>query len=60
MIRVAQTFACNHSNGKPALEIVSRGHSVALEDRVCFCTGKAVPMRREVRCWEPAEEKIPQ
>ena len=42
MIRVTQTFTCDHPpvpGGRLPVVVKTMGHSVLLEDRVCFCTG---------------------
>ena len=60
MIRVEQTFSCTHDRvpdrAAPMPVVVkSQGHSVALENRVCYCLGQDKPtdMRRTVRTWDP-------
>ena len=35
------------------VEVFTQGHSVLLEDRVCLCTGAAVPMKRAVKFNDP-------
>lgn len=61
MLRINYTFICEHDGdkGRP-VEVMYRGHSAPNESRVCYCTGKAVQMKREVKVTEPEAEKMPQ
>ena len=65
MIRVTQKFSCSHppvgdGNPPPPVSVTTRGHSAVVESRECYCTGKAIPMKREVTSWEPDEERVQQ
>ena len=60
MIRVTQTFTCQHpelgtKTVKPGLPVTVKtmGHSAVLDERVCFCTGAPLPMKREVKHNDP-------
>ena len=58
MIRVTQTFTCKHGKVEgqiqnPPVMVGSLGHSVVLQDRVCFCTGKDLQMERKVEFCDP-------
>lgn len=38
---------------KMPVVVKTQGHSAVLESRVCFCTGKAVPMKSDVKVEDP-------
>ena len=53
MIRITQVFECTHESPARAVEIKTQGHSVALEERVCYCLGRATAMKNKVTWSDP-------
>lgn len=62
-IRVTQKFTCDHpeptaeqkekgkvkvKDGYPPVKVTTQGFSFVSETRHCLCTGKALPMKRDI------------
>lgn len=60
MIRIEQTYTCAHKKPGDPVIIKTCGHTVSAGGRVCYCTGKPVPMTESVTTWEPEVERMSQ
>ena len=53
MIRVVQTFTCEHEKPAQPFIVKTMGHTVVQENRECLCTGFPTAMKRKVAYSDP-------